>query len=140
MSLGSGTTGWLTWLTTDTPRSRLQARAVALWQGWGELRANTLAMIGLGLIVALLLMAAFAPLIATHHPDIQNLNTRLLPPGAGHWLGTDELGRDVWSRLVFGSRVTLYVVALVAVTAPVLGLVIGTVAGTLGGWTDRVLM
>ncbi|MBB3996695.1 nickel transporter permease [Aureimonas pseudogalii] len=140
MSAGKGTTGWLTWLTTDTPRSRLQARAVALWQGWADLRANTLAMIGLGLIVALLLMAAFAPFIATHDPNVQNLNTRLLPPGAGHWLGTDELGRDVWSRLVFGSRVTLYVVALVAVTAPALGLVIGTVAGTLGGWTDRVLM
>ena len=140
MSPAGETTGWRGWLTTDTPRSRLQARAVALWQGWADLRGNTLAMIGLGLIVALLLMAAFAPLLATHDPNVQNLNTRLLPPGVGHWLGTDELGRDVWSRLVFGSRVTLYVVALVAVTAPVLGLVIGTVAGTLGGWTDRVLM
>ena len=140
MSDRTRTSGWLTWLTTDSPGSRFQARAVSLWQGWLTLRSNALAMIGLGLIVALLLMAAFAPLLATHDPNVQNLNTRLLPPGAGHWLGTDELGRDVWSRLVFGSRVTLYVVALVAVTAPVLGLVIGTVAGTLGGWTDRVLM
>ncbi len=97
-------------------------------------------MIGLFLIALLLLMAAFAPLLATDDPNVQNLSTRLLPPGSGHWLGTDELGRDVWSRLVYGSRVTLYVVALVVLTAPVLGLVIGTVAGTLGGWTDRVLM
>ncbi|ALN72461.1 nickel transporter permease [Aureimonas sp. AU20] len=134
------TSGWLGWLTSDSPRSRFQARAVSLWQGWLTLRSNALAMIGLALIVLLLLMAAFAPWLATHAPNIQNLNTRLLPPGAGHWLGTDELGRDVWSRLVYGSRVTLYVVALVALTAPVLGLVIGTVAGTLGGWTDRVLM
>ncbi|WP_019996600.1 nickel transporter permease [Aureimonas ureilytica] len=132
--------GWRGWLTTDTPRSRLQARAVALWQGWLTLRSNALAMIGLGLIALLVLMAIFAPLLATHAPNAQNLDTRLLPPGPGHWLGTDELGRDVWSRLVYGSRVTLYVVALVALTAPVIGLVIGTVAGTLGGWTDRVLM
>jgi peptide/nickel transport system permease protein len=136
----STSAGWIGWLTTDTPRSRLQARAVSLYQGWRILSGNPLAMIGLVLIATLLLMAAFAPLLATHDPNAQNLSTRLLPPGAGHWLGTDELGRDVWSRLVYGSRVTLYVVALVALTAPVLGLVIGTVAGTLGGWTDRVLM
>ncbi|MBB3937594.1 nickel transporter permease [Aureimonas phyllosphaerae] len=136
----STSTGWVGWLTTDTPRSRLQARAVSLYQGWRILSRNPLAMIGLVLIAILLLMAAFAPLLATHDPNAQNLSTRLLPPGAGHFLGTDELGRDVWSRLVYGSRVTLYVVALVALTAPVLGLVIGTVAGTLGGWTDRVLM
>ncbi|WP_294645609.1 nickel transporter permease [uncultured Aureimonas sp.] len=136
----SASAGWIGWLTTDTPRSRLQARAVSLYQGWRILSRNPLAMIGLVLIAILLLMAAFAPLLATHDPNAQNLSTRLLPPGAGHWLGTDELGRDVWSRLVYGSRVTLYVVALVALTAPVLGLVIGTVAGTLGGWTDRVLM
>ncbi|WP_416357578.1 nickel transporter permease [Aureimonas phyllosphaerae] len=136
----STSTGWVRWLTTDTPRSRLQARAVSLYQGWRILSRNPLAMIGLVLIAILLLMAAFAPLLATHDPNAQNLSTRLLPPGTGHFLGTDELGRDVWSRLVYGSRVTLYVVALVALTAPVLGLVIGTVAGTLGGWTDRVLM
>lgn len=136
----STSAGWIGWLTTDTPRSRLQARAVSLYQGWRILSANPLAMIGLILIAILLLMAAFAPLLATHDPNAQNLSTRLLPPGAGHFLGTDELGRDVWSRLVFGSRVTLYVVALVALTAPVLGLVIGTVAGTLGDWTDRILM
>ncbi|WP_062111586.1 nickel transporter permease [Aureimonas sp. AU40] len=140
MSEMTRTSGWLGWLTSDSPRSRFQARAVSLWQGWLTLRSNALAMIGLALIVLLLLMAAFAPWLATHAPNIQNLDTRLLPPGAGHWLGTDELGRDVWSRLVYGARVTLYVVALVALTAPVLGLVIGTVAGTLGGWTDRVLM
>ncbi|KTQ98010.1 D-ala-D-ala transporter subunit [Aureimonas ureilytica] len=140
MSGAAPTSGWRGWLTTDTPRSRLQARAVSLFQGWRILSSNPLAMIGLFLIALLLLMAAFAPLLATDDPNVQNLSTRLLPPGSGHWLGTDELGRDVWSRLVYGSRVTLYVVALVVLTAPVLGLVIGTVAGTLGGWTDRVLM
>jgi len=89
----------------------------------------------------LVLMAIFAPLIATHAPNAQDLAGRLRPPGwQGHILGTDELGRDIFSRIVYGARVTLYIVALVAVTAPVFGLIVGTVAGTLGGWTDRILM
>ncbi|MRX52091.1 ABC transporter permease subunit [Paracoccus sp. S-4012] len=129
------------WFATDTPRSRFQARSIAFWNAWQTLSSNWLAMIGLGIIVLLVLMAVFAPWIATHPPNAQNLPGRLNPPGwEGHLLGTDELGRDVFSRIVYGARVTLYIVALVAVTAPVFGLIVGTVAGTLGGWTDRILM
>jgi peptide/nickel transport system permease protein len=141
MSAPAPPSSWRAWLSSDTPRSRLQARCIAAWNGWRTLTGNALAMVGLGIIVVLVLMAAFAPLIATHAPNAQDLAGRLNPPGwNGHLLGTDELGRDIFSRLVYGSRVTLYIVALVAVTAPVFGLVIGTVSGTLGGWTDRVLM
>ncbi|WP_062012729.1 ABC transporter permease [Aureimonas sp. AU4] len=133
--------GLRAWLTTDTPHSRLQARLVSAAAAARELLANPLAVAGLMIVAALVLMALLAPWLATHDPNAQNLALRLQPPGAdGHWLGTDELGRDIWSRLVFGSRVTLQVVALVAVTAPVFGLLVGTVSGTLGGWTDRVLM
>ncbi|MBV0890853.1 ABC transporter permease [Paracoccus sp. Z118] len=129
------------WLSTDTPRSRFQARSIAIWNAWRTLSSNGLAMLGLAIIVVLVLMALFAPWIATHEPNAQNLTGRLNPPGwEGHLLGTDELGRDIFSRIVFGARVTLYIVALVAVTAPVFGLIVGTVAGTMGGWTDRVLM
>ena len=128
------------WLTSDTPGSRLQARAINLWFAWRDLLRNPLAVIGLVIITALILMAVFAPLIATDPPNQQDLGARLLRPGAdGHLLCTDGLGRDIWSRIVFGSRVTLQVVALVALTAPVFGLIIGTAAGTLGGWTDRIL-
>ena len=108
---------------------------------WLSFTRNPLAMLGLVIIVALMLMAAFAPLLATHHPNAQVLQDRLLPPGAGgHLLGADELGRDIWSRIVYGARTTLTIVALVTLTAPVFGLVVGTAAGYLGGWTDRVLM
>jgi len=132
---------WREWLGTDTPRSRLQARSIAAWNAWRSLAGNTLGLAGLLIIVLLVLVAVFAPLIATHPPNAQNLAGRLNPPGwEGHLLGTDELGRDTFSRLVYGSRVTLAIVALVAATAPVFGLVVGTVAGTLGGWTDRILM
>jgi peptide/nickel transport system permease protein len=132
---------WRAWLTTDTPGSRGQARAVQAYLAWLGFVRNPLAMVGLVIIVLLILMAAFAPVLATDPPNIQHLADRLKPPGwQGHLLGTDELGRDIWSRIVFGARTTLYIVALVTVTAPVFGLIVGTVAGYFGGWTDRILM
>jgi peptide/nickel transport system permease protein len=70
--------------------------------------------------------------------DLRTL--RLLPPSAGHWLGTDDQGRDILSRIIYGSRITLFVVALVAVLAAPVGLLVGTVAGYAGGWVDAVLM
>ena len=129
------------WLRDPSPSSRLQARAGQAWLGWLRLRRNPLAMLGLLIVLVLVLMAAFAPVIATHDPITQNLVERLKPPMTdGHLLGTDEFGRDIFSRIVYGARVTLYIVALVAVTAPVFGLLVGTVAGYAGGWVDQVLM
>lgn len=129
------------WLRDPSPSSRLQARAGQAWLGWLRLRRNPLAMLGLFIVLALVLMAVFAPVIATHDPITQNLVDRLKPPMTdGHLLGTDEFGRDIFSRIVYGARVTLYIVALVAVTAPVFGLLVGTVAGYAGGWVDQVLM
>ncbi|MGF1659213.1 MAG: nickel transporter permease [Rubrimonas sp.] len=129
------------WLLDPAPASRTQARLGQAWLGWLRLRRNPLAMLGLAIVVALLAMAAMAPWIATHDPLAQDLSQRLLPPGsAGHWLGTDEFGRDIWSRIVFGARVTLYIVALVVATAPLFGLLVGAVSGYFGGWVDQVLM
>jgi peptide/nickel transport system permease protein len=129
------------WLLDASPASRRQARLGQMYRGWLRLSRNPLALLGLGIVVALVLMALAAPLLATHDPYAQSLAERLLPPGSPeHWLGTDEFGRDIWSRLVYGSRITLYIVLLVALTAPVFGLVIGTVAGYYGGWADRILM
>lgn len=130
-----------TWLRDPSPSSRLQAKAGQLWLGWLRMRRNPLAMLGLSIVSVLLLMAAFAPWIATHDPITQDLTQRLIPPLTdGHLMGTDEFGRDIFSRVVYGSRITLYIVALVAVTAPVFGLLVGTVAGYAGGWVDQVLM
>ena len=138
--VGAGS-GLRHWLTTDTPRSRVHARAISLYQGWLGLRANRLALLGLAILVALGLVALFAPIIAPHDPFAQDLGNRLKPPGTdGHLLGTDSLGRDILSRLIHGSRITFYIVALVALIAPVAGLLVGTVAGYVGGWTDAVLM
>lgn len=128
------------WLLTDDPETRLQARlgngyrlARALWR-------NPLAMVGLVIILALLLVAAFAPWLAPYSPIEGLLANRLQPPSAAHWMGTDELGRDILSRIVHGTRITLMIVLLVAVIAAPLGLLVGTVAGYFGGWADRILM
>jgi peptide/nickel transport system permease protein len=129
------------WLQDPSPTSRRQARLGQLWLAWLRIQRNRLAMAGLIIVTILLLMAAFAPWIAPHDPFVQNLGNRLKPPGTpGYLLGTDDFGRDILSRIIHGARITLYIIALVAVTAPVLGLLIGTVAGYFGGWVDAVLM
>lgn len=129
------------WLLTETPTSRRHAKISAIYQGWLSFRSNTMAMIGLGILVLLVFIAAAAPLLAPHDPYVQDLGNRLAPLGAeGHLFGTDSLGRDILSRLIFGARITLYIVTLVALIAPIVGLLVGTISGYIGGWTDTVLM
>ena len=129
------------WLLAEEPQSRRQARMSAWYQGWLTFRSNTLAMVGLIILALIILAAIFAPLLASHDPFAQDLGQRLLAPGeAGHLLGTDSLGRDIYSRLLYGARISIYIVLLVAMVAPLLGLVIGTIAGYMGGWVDEVLM
>ena len=129
-----------TWLLTDTPASRSQAAWGRRYRLWLQFRRNPLAMAGLIVALILIVTALAAPLLATHDPGAQNLAQRLQRPSAAHWLGTDELGRDVYSRLLYGGRITLgMVVAVVVMVAPV-GLAIGCVAGYAGGIWDRLLM
>ncbi len=128
------------WLLSDDPETRMQAR---LGQGYRLARAllrNPLAVVGLAIILLLLLVAMFAPWLAPYSPIQGELANRLQPPSATHWMGTDELGRDILSRIIFGARITLMIVLLVAIIAAPLGLLIGTVAGYFGGWVDRILM
>ena len=131
----------IAWLRDPNPASRRQARLGQAYLGWLRLRRNPLAMAGLVIIGLLLVLAAFAPWLAPHDPIAQNLQNRLLPPVTpGQLLGTDDFGRDILTRILYGARITLSVIALVAVTAPLLGLIIGTVSGYFGGWVDGVLM
>ncbi|KFI28945.1 ABC transporter permease [Paenirhodobacter enshiensis] len=130
------------WLLSDQPASRNQARLGQFYRTWLAFRSNTLAMVGLVIIGVLVLTAILAPLIAPYDPLIGgDLRTeRLLSPSLSHLMGTDEQARDIFSRLVWGSQITLVVVALVAVIATPLGILVGTVAGYFGGWVDTVLM
>lgn len=128
------------WLLSDTPSSRAQAKWGRRYQTWLAFRRNGLAVAGLFIVLAMLVLAIFAPLLATHDPGVQVLADRLQPPSAAHWLGTDELGRDTYSRVLYGGRVTLgMVVAVVILVAP-LGLIVGCVAGYAGGIIDKLLM
>tara|TARA_R110002049_G_scaffold23545_9_gene83577 strand:+ start:6770 stop:7666 length:897 start_codon:yes stop_codon:yes gene_type:complete len=128
------------WLTSDSPVSRMQANAGRAYLAGGLMLRNPLAVTGAVIIGLLIVTAIAAPLIAPESPVGQNLANRLLPPSSDHWMGTDELGRDIFSRVVYGSRITLMIVALVAVISAPLGLVIGAISGYFGGWTDRILM
>ncbi|XHS79699.1 ABC transporter permease [Burkholderiaceae bacterium UC74_6] len=127
--------------TPHAPLSRRQAAVARLAQGWRTFARNRLALTGLLLIALLAVVALLAPWVAPFDPTQGDLQTaRLLPPSAAHWLGTDELGRDIASRLIWGSRITLFIVVLVAVLAAPLGLLVGTAAGFFGGWVDGLLM
>ncbi|HSH68356.1 MAG TPA: ABC transporter permease [Deferrisomatales bacterium] len=128
------------WLRAAEAASPTQALAQRVYFGWLEFKSHRLAMVGLSVLAALLLMAVFAPWIATHDPLAQDLMIRLAGPSKEHWLGTDELGRDLFSRIVYGSRTTLYIMTVVASMIGPAGLLIGTVAGFLGGRVDALLM
>jgi peptide/nickel transport system permease protein len=136
----ASTSSWRSWLLAETATSSLQASLGRAYLGWRAFASNPLAMVGLAIVLVLLLLAAAAPLIATHSPVAQDLAGRLKPPSAANWFGTDELGRDIYSRVIYGARITLTIVALVAILVAPIGLLVGTVAGYLGGWVDIVLM
>ena len=128
------------WLLSDSPESALHARCQHFYLGWRAFSTNPIAMTGLLIIVALVVVAALAPLLTRGDGTEQVLSQRLLPPGGAHWFGTDELGREIFDRIVWGSRITLYIVGLVGTIVVPVGLLIGTVAGYVGGWVDNVLM
>ncbi len=128
------------WALDETPHSRSQAAWGNRYRIWLNLKSNPLAVIGLTIIVVFIALSLLAPLIAPYDPAAQNLGNRLAFPNAEHWFGTDELGRDILSRILYGGRVTLgMVIAVVVLVAPI-GLAIGCIAGYFGGIVDTVLM
>ena len=126
--------------TLTFPVSRAGAGLAWLCQVWRELAANPLTLAGIMVIVGLLVMAVAAPGMTSYDPLAQDLSQRLLPPSTAHWCGTDELGRDIFARIVYGARITLRIVLLVLAVVVPAGLLVGCAAGYLGGWVDAVLM
>jgi peptide/nickel transport system permease protein len=132
--------GLRAWLLQDVPESIMQARLQRLYLAWLVFRKNPIAMAGLLIIVSLVLMALLAPWITASNGLDPQLQNRLQPASREHWFGTDGLGRDIYDRIVWGSRITLYIVGLVGVIVVPVGLLVGTVAGYVGGAVDNVLM
>ncbi len=122
------------------PRSAGAARRARLVASARALVAHKAALAGLAVVLVLALIALAAPLLTRENPDLPHLGLRLAAPDARHWLGTDELGRDILARLIYGGRVTLAVAAVVAVAVPPAGLAVGCAAGFFGGFADAVLM
>jgi peptide/nickel transport system permease protein len=132
---------WRDWLMSERPASRRQAALGRAYAAWLTFARNRLAMAGLFIILALILVATFADQLAPYSPYEGDLRaSRLLPPSWTHPFGTDDQGRDILSRVIYGSRITLFVVVLVAILAAPIGLLVGTVAGYAGGWVDSALM
>lgn len=107
---------------------------------WRRFRRNKLALIGMGMMTIIVLMGIFAPLLATHDPNRIHMGQFRQPPSDDHILGTDSLGRDVWSRLVYGSRVSMTVGITAVSIYIVIGVTIGSLGGFFGGWVDIILM
>jgi len=106
----------------------------------GSLRINLSLVTGLVISLAILFAAIAAPLIATHGVDQMDMRNRFAGPSLAHWLGTDNFGRDLWTRLIFGARVSLLIALIPVFVAATLGTLVGIVAGYFGGWVDLILM
>jgi peptide/nickel transport system permease protein len=109
-------------------------------RAWRQLWRNRAALVGLAVILVLVVAATLAPLMAPYNPYAVELETRLQPPDRAHLLGTDELGRDILSRLIFGARVSLWVGVVTVALSGLIGVSGGLVAGYLGGYWDVVIM
>jgi peptide/nickel transport system permease protein len=102
--------------------------------------ANKTSWVGLVVMMAVVLAACFAPIFSTHDPLTQDLVDRLQRPSAAHWLGTDQYGRDIWSRILYGARISLTIGVLSTAAAMIIGSAIGMLAGWIGGRIDALVM
>ena len=128
--------------TPDVPGQPGRRRSW-LWPGWGATKRVSLLIVGLVMSAVIIIAGALAPWI-TPYPDdagaVVHPAQALLSPSAAHWFGTDIVGRDIFTRVVFGARVSLGIVVLVLLVSAVVGLSVGLAAGFFGGWLDAALM
>lgn len=114
-------------------RSKLQ-------ETWRRFRKNGRAVVGLCIVIILVLCAVLAPIISPYEPNAQNPRNRLQGPSAGHWFGTDELGRDILSRIIYGARISMSVGLIAICISLIGGVTLGAIAGYYGGTIDNIIM
>lgn len=131
-------------LSTEGMNQRVASAPKAgrsLWSdAWARMKKNKAALISFYFIIAVCLVAILAPWIAPHSFETQNIDRTLMPPDAQNWLGTDSLGRDMLSRIIYGARMSMAVGIFTAIVSLVIGGVYGAVSGWMGGWVDSALM
>jgi peptide/nickel transport system permease protein len=117
---------------------KIEPMASSTWSTAATLgRRNVLASVGMVLVAVFIVFALFAPWIAPQNPSNIDLPSRLQPPSGSHWFGTDELGRDIFSRVIYGARISMLVGSSVVAGSLLLGLILGSIAGYYGGLSDR---
>ena len=125
-------------MTDSTKKKRRSQRPIAVT--WRRLKKNKLATLGLIVILIMIFLAIIAPEIMPYKIDALDLKNKLQGPSSTHWLGTDELGRDILSRLLYGSRFSLEIGIIGVLVSAGGGIVIGAIAGYFGGTTDNIVM
>ena len=125
---------------TSVGMTRAAFSAQAWYRSTRRVRGNFGAMVGIALLLVVLVLAVFADVIAPYSVTAQDLDHALQPPGPAHWFGTDTVGRDILSRVIAGSRISLEVVVLVLGVALAIGGVLGSLAGYYGGLIDEIVM
>jgi len=123
-------------VTPDAPAATVHGRTPGFWR---RAAASPTLIAGALLCGLLVVVAILAPVLAPYDPSAQNLTGGLLPPSPEHWFGTDQLGRDILSRMLFAAQVDLRIAVLAAATPFVVGVALGLVAGYVGGWVDAVV-
>lgn len=125
----------------ETQNSKIETIKESPWRiFWKRFRKNKLALGGSIIIIALFVVSAFAPLIAPYDPGVYNIKKILYPPDKNHIMGTDEIGRDVFSRIIWGARVSLLVGFVAVGIATAIGIILGSLAGYYGGRVDSIIM
>ncbi|QQE73646.1 ABC transporter permease subunit [Brevibacillus composti] len=107
---------------------------------WFRIRRNPLTLFGLVLLLMIVLLSIFAPLISPYDPSKISIKERFSPPSAAHWFGTDEVGRDIFTRILYGARLSLGVGVAAVLSAGLIGTIIGSISGYFGGRVDQIIM
>ncbi|WP_307480056.1 ABC transporter permease [Cytobacillus purgationiresistens] len=116
------------------------SKAIRMKSFYKKLAKNKAAMVGAFIVIVFSLLAIFAPLLAPYDPTEMQLSKKLETPSSEHWLGTDDKGRDILSRLLYGSRISLTVGILSTLLGALTGIILGVVAGYYGRWVDSLIM
>ena len=118
----------------------VREKAVGPWlEGWRSFKKSKVSLVGAGIVIFFIILAVIGPFIAPQGINEQDLTKRLLAPSADHWFGTDDFGRDIFSRIIHGARISLWVGFFSVILSVIIGSLLGIIAGYYGRWVDTII-
>lgn len=127
-------------MATEQTLTEVKTNEAGPWRdAWRSFKKSKISLIGAGIVLLFIILAILAPLIAPQGINEQNLTERLQPPSADHWFGTDDFGRDIFSRVLYGARISLWVGFFSVIGSIVVGSLLGILAGYYGRWVDTII-